>query len=74
MSMISSDKFMKALIAADVFRDGESVRRVIIDAQAGHAIVIHVERFGDDRVLNIAPVLTGVEIREVTGESAEVPA
>lgn len=71
---ITSDAFFKALIAADVFRDGESVRRVVIDAQAGHGLMVHVERWGDDRMLEIAPVLTGIEVREVGTESAEVSA
>jgi hypothetical protein len=71
---ITSDRFFNALVAAGVFRDDESVRRVVIDAQAGNALVIYVERFGDTRLIEIAPVLTGLEIREVAAENAEVPA
>lgn len=65
---VTSDAWFKSLIAADVFRDGESVRRVVIDAQAGEAIVIYVERFGDTRLIEVAPMLTGIEIREVGGQ------
>lgn len=65
MNKITGDQFFKALLAADVFRDGESVRRVVIDAQAGHALIIHVERYGDERMLSVVPTLEGVEITGV---------
>lgn len=65
MNKISGDEFFKALLSADVFRDGETVRRVVIDAQAGHALVIYVERYGDERLLSVVPTLEGVEITGV---------
>ena len=61
---IRADEFFEALLAADVFRDGESIRRVVIDALAGHVVVIHVERFGDERLLKVVQTLSGVEITE----------
>jgi hypothetical protein len=65
MNKIIGDDFFKALLAADVFRDGEGVRRVVIDAQAGHALIIYVERFGDERILSVVPTLEGVEVTGV---------
>jgi hypothetical protein len=62
---ITAEAFHKALVAAGVVRDGESIRRIVIDAQAGNAVVVmHVERYGDDRLLNVVRTLEGVEIRE----------
>jgi hypothetical protein len=65
--VISSEEFAKALVAADVIRDTDTdtISRVVIDARAGHAVQIYLERFGDQRLLNIAPAMTGVEITSV---------
>lgn len=62
--MITSDAFFEALIAADVFRSGERIRRVVIDAQAGWALKVYVERLGDDRILSVIPTLDGIEVSE----------
>lgn len=53
-----------ALVQAGVIRAGENIRRIVIDAQAGHVVVIHVERFGDTRLLDVVRTLDGVEVRE----------
>lgn len=63
-SRITADHFHKALIAAGVVREGEIIRRIVIDAQAGHTVVMHIERFADTRMLDVIPTLEGVEIRE----------
>lgn len=65
MRLISGDEFGKALVAAGVIDDYTRVRRVVIDAQAGHAVTIYVERFGDERLLNVVQTLEGVEIKGV---------
>lgn len=65
MSQITADQFFAALLAADVVREGEKIRRVVIDAEAGHALVMYVERFGDDRLLKVVPTLEGIEIAAV---------
>lgn len=62
--VITGDAFFKALTAAGIFRDGERVRRVVIDARTGHALVIHVERYGDERLLSVVATLDGVEVSE----------
>jgi hypothetical protein len=53
----SCSPFVKALTDAGIVPD--YCRRVVIDCQAGHAIMIHYEVFGDER-LNDAPVLDAV--------------
>jgi len=62
-SAITSDEFLQALVNADVVRKGEHIRRVVIDAQYGEAIVIYVERFGDARILDVATTLDAAQIR-----------
>lgn len=63
--IVLSEAFFDALRASDVFRDGERVRRVVIDARAGEAVLIYVERFGDRRIVDVAPALAGIQVREV---------
>ena len=50
--MISADAFGKALLAAGVIRDGERIRRLVIDVQVGQPVIIYVERFADEHVMN----------------------
>jgi len=61
---ITSERFHEALVAAGVVRAGERIRRVVIDAKAGEAVILHVERFGDERLLDVVRGLEGIEIRE----------
>ncbi len=61
--VITSNQFHDALVAAGVIRDGEHYRRIIIDAREGHAVVIHAERHGDERLLGVARTLDGIEVR-----------
>lgn len=61
---ITSEHLHDALVNAGVVRAEEHIRRIVIDAQAGQAVVIHVERFGDARLLDVVRGLDGVEIRE----------
>ena len=60
---ITSETFHDALVAAGVIRDGEHYRRIIIDAREGRAVVIHAERFADERLLDVARTLDGAEVR-----------
>lgn len=57
-------QFHEALVRAGVIRADEFIHRIVIDAKAGHAVVIHVERVGDDRLLDVVQTLDGIEIRE----------
>ena len=60
--MISADAFGKALLAAGVIRDGERIRRLVIDVQVGQPVIIYVERFADERLLDVATSLNGIEV------------
>lgn len=68
---ITAEALHKALIDSGVIRDGERIRRIVIDAQAGNVVVIHVERFGDERLLDVVRSLEGVEVHcaDVAGQS-----
>lgn len=66
--IITVERFYQALVAADVLRAGERIRRIVIDAEvasgdSGHGVVrMYVERFGDERLLDVVPTLDGVEV------------
>jgi hypothetical protein len=68
---IRAERFADALIAAGVFHADEknATRRIVIDAQAGHVVLMYVERYGDERLLQVIPTLDGVEIREETPQT-----
>lgn len=69
--------FLQALADAGIIRIGERndsgvivgdsdfVRRVVIDASVDGAVVLYVERYGDERLLSVASTLEGVKIREI---------
>lgn len=61
MVKIISDPLLAALACLGI--DPANTRRVVIDIQTGHAPVIHVESFGDDRLLSVVRALDGVEIK-----------
>lgn len=55
-------EFGRALAAAGIISDLENVRRIVIDAEAGELLRLYVEYFGDERWLNVAQALDGIEI------------
>jgi hypothetical protein len=55
-------KMLDALTEAGIIRDGDYVRRVIIDVSVDLAVVVHVERYGDTRLLDLVHALNGIEI------------
>ncbi len=61
--VITANAFHDALVAAGVIRDGEHYLRIIIDARAGNPVIIHAERYGDERLLDVARTLDGAEVR-----------
>ena len=63
--IVTSEEVYKALVAAGMFGEDEQVRRVVIDLQYGHVAVVHMERFGDERMLEVLQTLQGIEIRQV---------
>jgi hypothetical protein len=68
---ITARQFHDALAAAGVIRGNEFYRRIVIDAQTGQAVVIYAERYADERLLDVALTLDGIEVRH--GEPAEGP-
>jgi hypothetical protein len=62
---ITANQFGQALADAGIIEDINSVRRIVIDAEAGNPVKIYVERYGDDRLLKVAQTLDGVEISGV---------
>lgn len=63
---IRAEAFSVALIEAGIISAGDKVRRIVIDAQAGCAVTMHVERFADERLLSVAMTLDGVEVKTGT--------
>jgi hypothetical protein len=63
--VISADTMWKAMVAAGVFRENDRIYRCIIDMEAGHPVVMHIQRWDDERLLEVAPLLKAAEIREV---------
>jgi hypothetical protein len=68
--IVISDKVFLALIDAGIFHEADkgTVRRVVIDLQAGEPAMIHVERWGDRRLLEVAGSMVGVQVRGVDRE------
>jgi hypothetical protein len=60
MPKFVSDPLIKALYASGIA--DSNTRRVVIDIQAGHAAIIHTERYGDSELLDVLQTLNGVEI------------
>jgi hypothetical protein len=52
-----SPELWNALKASGIVREGDRVRRVIIDIDVSKAVLIYIERFADTRVLEILPVI-----------------
>jgi hypothetical protein len=60
---ITAKKWHQALVDAGVTREDDKIRRIVIDAKMNDVVVIHVERVGDTRLLDVMPTLAGIEIR-----------
>ena len=61
---ILGKEMLVALAEAGIIRHGDCIRRVIIDIDMSNAVIMHVERFGDTRLLDLVRTLDGIEIRE----------
>lgn len=70
--VLSVHQFAKALIDAGIVPADGTVRRLVIDVDVDKAAVImHMERYGDQRMLQVVQALEGVEIREVDRDRSE---
>jgi hypothetical protein len=52
-----SQEVWEALKAAGIAREGDYVRRVIIDINVTDAVTVYIERYADNRALEILPVI-----------------
>lgn len=66
-----SQEMFDALKAAGIIHDGDYVRRVIIDINVTAAVIVYVERYGDERLLDLVRTLDGIEIRGVPGPAED---
>jgi hypothetical protein len=60
-------EMLSALTEAGVIRQGDYVRRVIIDIEMNSAVIMHIERYGDTRLLNLVRTLDGIKILTMDG-------
>lgn len=50
-----------ALIEAGIIKPDERIRRIVIDIQTHKPVMVHIERYGDDRLLDaLVPHLAGI--------------
>ncbi len=68
---IKSETFVQALHRSGVVPDPLTIRRVVIDAQAGNVLLIYLETFGDERILDVALTLEGVKVTATSQPSRE---
>lgn len=68
-----SQEMFDALKQAGIIRDGDWVRRVIIDIDVDCAVIVYVERYGDTRLLDVVRTLDGtkIELREQERQPAQ---
>jgi hypothetical protein len=52
-----SEELWNALRDSGIVRDGDYVRRVIIDIDVRSAVVVYIERYADTRALELLPVI-----------------
>lgn len=62
--LVRSEDVAKALIEAGVIEGPiDRVRRIVIDLKAGDLPVIYVEYEASEHILDVMPVLTGIEVQ-----------
>ena len=59
MARIRGRVFAQALADAGVVSDLDTIMRIVIDVRAHEPVWIHVQRLGDDRLIDLAAMLTG---------------
>lgn len=67
---ITSNEFYIALRDAGILREEDGAKRVVIDANEHDAVMIYVERYGDERLLNVVTTLNGIEISSVPADGS----
>jgi hypothetical protein len=51
--------FARALEQAGVVSDLNSIERIVIDVRADDMVRVHVQRLGDERLIDLAALLAG---------------
>ena len=54
---------IQALREASILGEDDKVSRVVIDIPTREPVIVYVERYGDERLLQVAQTLEGVQIR-----------
>ena len=62
MAIPSGRKFAKALEDAGIVSDLSTIERIVIDVRSDDAVRVHVQRIGDDRLIDLAAILAGAEV------------
>lgn len=60
--ILHARELARALEAAGVVHDINSIERIVIDISASHPVRVHVQRIGDKRLIGLAEILTGAEV------------
>jgi hypothetical protein len=63
--VILSKRWFEALVRAGVVSRDEKIHRIVIDAVAGGVTRIYLERWADERLLDVALTLDGIKITGV---------
>ena len=63
--VVTGNEFLLLVEKAGVLVFGDKVRRVVIDADVSEPLVMYVERYGDERILQVATSLEGTRIETV---------
>jgi len=70
--LITGRAFAAALVAAGVIPEADSVQRIVIDVKDPmEPVIIHIERFGDERLLDVVRTLDGIEVHYGTPASED---
>lgn len=59
--IIHGRRFLEALENAGVIQRADRIRRVVIDADLNRAVMVYVERLGDERLIDVT-IASGIEI------------
>jgi hypothetical protein len=71
---LHTNAFWRALVDAGVFHQDDKIVRCIIDMKAGDPVVMHIQRWGDERLLEVDwAMLQEAEIREVGKDGDDAP-
>lgn len=70
--LATASKIAKVLEDAGVIANINDVTRIVIDLRGGHVPVIHLELVGDDRLIDIAKLLTDDVLVHRCGQPGQV--